>query len=400
MAITVRPSVPPSHASESEHRRQIANVVNIINQTTPDYSRTDAEIAAGVTPVDLRYPPGDPRRIRPIVNGEITINIPSDIATLQQAVDLFALRVPNAVTVLNIETGHALTDGLTVSDGDYGWVRIESEDAVVSVDGGFSGDLLVARNARMPVLACLIDMDGKGTTGYLADDASFGFVEPGCGVINAGSVCLSVRGSRVFAVLTKWDGGQGGSGIDGTCIRLEQAATLSADGATADNGVGNSAVYVSRASRLHMQNGSAKNASSHAVLIRRSWANIQTMDVSGAGARGVWANNGSWVNAPEVDASGCGTRAFQADQASTINAQGADASNCSGIALSAEAGSTINFTNGNAADSDQPLQVLGGSVMVLLGATTRSTDPGTPNTADTNVAAFNAIDGNNGVIWA
>lgn len=69
MANTTRPSVPPSHASESEHRRQIANVVNIINQTTPDYSRTAAEISAGVTPVDYRYPEGDVRRYGAVGDG-------------------------------------------------------------------------------------------------------------------------------------------------------------------------------------------------------------------------------------------------------------------------------------------------------------------------------------------
>lgn len=57
-----RPSAPVSHANEAEHRRQLATSINLINQSTPDYRRTDSEISAGVTPVDYRYPPGDVRR--------------------------------------------------------------------------------------------------------------------------------------------------------------------------------------------------------------------------------------------------------------------------------------------------------------------------------------------------
>lgn len=89
MAITVRPSVPTSHASESEHRRQLANTVNLLNQTTPDSSDTEAELEAGVRIISRAYPPGDPRRIKPVVNGEVKINIPSDVETLQDAIDLF-----------------------------------------------------------------------------------------------------------------------------------------------------------------------------------------------------------------------------------------------------------------------------------------------------------------------
>lgn len=79
--IKTRPGVPPSHASESEHRRQLANGINLINQTTPDYSRTDAEIAAGITPVDLHYPPGDIRRYGAQGGGA------DDRAAIQAAID-------------------------------------------------------------------------------------------------------------------------------------------------------------------------------------------------------------------------------------------------------------------------------------------------------------------------
>ena len=54
-----RPNVPFTHANEAEHRRQLAFAVNEIERTTPDYDRTAAEIAAGITPTDYRYEPGN-----------------------------------------------------------------------------------------------------------------------------------------------------------------------------------------------------------------------------------------------------------------------------------------------------------------------------------------------------
>jgi hypothetical protein len=59
----------------------LANGINLINQTTPDYSRTDAEIAAGITPVDLHYPPGDIRRYGAQGGGA------DDRAAIQAAID-------------------------------------------------------------------------------------------------------------------------------------------------------------------------------------------------------------------------------------------------------------------------------------------------------------------------
>src|SRR5690606_34852512 len=108
----------------------------------PHYPITDAERAAGVSIIAKSYPPGDPRRIKEVESGLVVINIPSDVETMQDAIDLFPLRVPGVTTVLNIESGHALTAGIIVTNGDYGHIVIRSEDAEVPVADGFTGHLL------------------------------------------------------------------------------------------------------------------------------------------------------------------------------------------------------------------------------------------------------------------
>lgn len=78
-----RPFAPVSHANEAEHRRQLANSINLINQSTPDYRRTDSEISAGVTPVDYRYPEGDVRRYGAVGDGTT-----DDAESVQTACDV------------------------------------------------------------------------------------------------------------------------------------------------------------------------------------------------------------------------------------------------------------------------------------------------------------------------
>lgn len=236
MANTTRPSVPPSHSSGVEHRRQLANVLNLLNQTTPDYSETTDERDAGVSIIAKSYSPGDPRRIKEVESGLVVINIPSDVETMQDAIDLFPLRVPGVTTVLNIESGHALTAGITVTNGDYGHIVIRSEDAEVAVANGFIGHLLFGSYARMPVLDTVIDMNGRGGDGYAATEGSIGLILPNAGIKNASGRAAYANGSRLVcsgATLT-------GSGTADLYVAL--GGKIVASDTTTTNGIGSPAV--------------------------------------------------------------------------------------------------------------------------------------------------------------
>lgn len=340
MANTTRPSVPPSHSSGVEHRRQLANVLNLLNQTTPDYSETTDERNAGVSIIDKSYPPGDPRRIKPVVNGEVKINIPSDVASLPEAVRLFPLKVPGCVTVLNIESGHALTAGLQVTDGDYGHIRIEAEDSTVFLDPNFQGvdtesvggsadagtdNLIAGVNAVMPVLACVIDMAGKHEHGYVLERGSTGLILNACGVINAGDRGISCRNSTVYAPLSIWDGARGsGAFITRGSVADLQSASLDGcctTGASADNG----ALFVSRVSICNFMFGSASDSGTHALRAHRSRVNAIGGDLSGATIRGVFAIQTSEINVQDCDITDCGEHAIWT-QGSFVNAHGSDLS--------------------------------------------------------------------------
>lgn len=70
------PAIPTRHQDEPAHRQRIAEVVNGITTFQFDDSRvrTQAEITAGVTPVNYAYPPGDVRRWGAAETYDATVN--------------------------------------------------------------------------------------------------------------------------------------------------------------------------------------------------------------------------------------------------------------------------------------------------------------------------------------
>lgn len=269
MAITVRPSVPTSHASESEHRRQLANTVNLLNQTTPDSSDTEAELEAGVRIISRAYPPGDPRRIKPVVNGEVKINIPSDVETLQDAIDLFPLRVPGVTTVLNIESGFRPSSGIVVEGGDYRHIWISSEDSEVLVADDFVGDFCRGVAAGMPTLATIIDMNNKGDNGYYVSSGSVAVIRPNCGVKNAVLYTLDVTGNSY----------------------------VQAQGAIFDGSQHTRNIHVTHSSRLNLLEGVVRNSANIGLYCSHGGTiAAYGVTIDGAGAAGAQANQGGYMD--------------------------------------------------------------------------------------------------------
>lgn len=270
----------------------------------------------------------------------LTVGIPSDYETLQAAIDELSKRHTNQGTMIKllIESGHALTHGVIVENGDYGYFRIESESGEVAVSSNFSGNLIYGNNARMPVLACVINMDGKGEDGYHAFGSSLGYVDSQCGVINAGARGLYVNGSSVHA----WRGiftGAGSVGIWATRSAMVMAGYADVSGSTTDG------VEASRGATIYFNNGIAHDCGRHGIYAKRSRVVADGVSVKNSGDHGVACIRSGVINisdddqAPVIENSG--GYAIFASGSSFINAEGVEIYGSNSDAVRAVRGSNV-----------------------------------------------------------
>ena len=134
-----------------------------------------------------------------------TVNIPTDAATLQTAINALGETVEGDAIVLNIESAHSPTTGISVSYGNYSGYQITSTDASVSV-GAFTGDLVKAVDAQAPRLSAKFIANGQITltlTGAVTVVAGETVTQATTG---ANGVAIS-NGSVSELVLSTLDGG-------------------------------------------------------------------------------------------------------------------------------------------------------------------------------------------------
>lgn len=127
-----------------------------------------------------------------------TILIPSDCSTLQKAIDYTTTTSSKVKVVLQIESGHKLTHGLRIEDGDFSNYSITSADTKVFLSGDFTPvdatewptaavqkiSIFAFINCRSPVLKTLIDAElaDKELNGYMCGFGGDYVVASGAGV--------------------------------------------------------------------------------------------------------------------------------------------------------------------------------------------------------------------------
>jgi len=353
--------------------------------TRADYSTTAAAITAAIADDFVVA-----------VLDDLTVNIPTDAATLQIALDRLTPLNKQATIDLNIESGHTLTEGVVLTGRDCSQFRIVSEDATVPV--GFNGDIFQGFNgATMPTLACLIDAIDQ-TSGIGIDlDGSYMVVESGCGVINTHAGGLrALYGCVVTANGSNFSGaarvGTTGSGI------TSWASIVSAEGADC-TGSGYYGAQAAHGGFLSFKGGDASNAYRHGI--RATDAAIIDADgatANGCGADGSGGNvrafNAGIINFVSGTANGClatsGTGAgFAALGAgSAVNAESASSTGNAGTAAYAGTGGVINTVNGTISGTPTVVEV-GGTVIRSGLVTTHGTYTPTV-TLVTNVSAASA----------
>ena len=292
-----------------------------------------------------------------LLTEDMTLRIPSDYATLQEAIDetsRFRVRQGVAIELL-IESGHQPESGLAVYNGDFGHfiIRSESNDTVF-LPSSHTGHFVYARYATAPTLDCVVDMDAisvnnsreiedpdesdQGRNGYFIDRGSRGLVTSGSGILNCpGRRAIGAfRGSSIEAegaICTNgaWAG-----------IIAARGSTISAQGATATGFAGRN-VYSARSSTLNFHEGNADDGVSMGIVARRgSSINASLATARNCGEAGVFEQLGAIVVAIEIDVSGSET-GFNAQQGGEITAPGATANNCSRRVLEASRNVRINI---------------------------------------------------------
>lgn len=288
----------------------------------------------------------------------LTVNIPSDFPTIQEAIDHYQPFIKEAgqTITINIQSGHALTHGVSVVNGDYSAFEIVSESSVVPLASGFEpattspieSAVIYGFNARMPRLSCLINMNNQYEAGCFVDENSSMHVSPDAGVINAGTRGLVCRGSRVWCEHTNW------SGANGSGIRAQQASVVSAQGANCNNCMQDSisntdgAIFASRASTIHFQGGTATGSGVSGLFCQRSYINAQGCNFSNAAGNGVWVQRMGKVNLDNCVIRFCTGNGIRAQDLANISAAGADLrdNGASDVSIGSERGvAIINLTD-------------------------------------------------------
>lgn len=99
------------------------------------------------------------------LDGDLTLNIPSDFATLQEAVDTYAAVHPAGhEIVLNIEDGHMPESGISVGAGDFSHFRVTSP-ARATAALYLSGEITVVAGERITQAQAGIDASGTVING-------------------------------------------------------------------------------------------------------------------------------------------------------------------------------------------------------------------------------------------
>ncbi|MCO8294915.1 BppU family phage baseplate upper protein [Tetragenococcus halophilus] len=240
----------------------------------------------------------------------VTLNVPTDFPTLDSAFheiesNFYALR---ASVYVNIEAGHQISEGVVLKSRDYRRVTIQSEDDIVEVADGFTGDILKGSDCHFPIFNLLVDMKKLGSFGLGLYANANATVNPDCGVINAGNDGVFVnRLSQLYAHEANFSG----AGRYG--LFVDHANTVYARYVNLDNcevglrATKGSVVEVANASIQNCRNAILATEGSKVIGITDPSEPNRHLDVSGSTGNAIDLTNGAEFVADKVIIEDCGT---------------------------------------------------------------------------------------------
>lgn len=346
------------HVAGLEAHKFLQSGANAVQRTVLAKLRDVVNVRDFATTKDaLTYAAANGKTV--VFDTDATVNIPTDVPTLQNALDLIA-PTPNVTITLMLAAGHQPATGVALSDGDWSQFVIASADAKVTLSASFTtsnedNEFIRAIRARTPKINTLFDIDSKADRGMQCVDYCHFFVNPGCGFKNAKVHNLEVRSSYGVAV--------GGvfTGAGDTGLRIQRKSDVRASTAVCDD-CGTIGIDVSRGSMAEVQGASCQRCgltkwakdpdyiNMGGLCVRRSWAVADQTEVDdvyrslncSGSARGISAQLGSHVIASTADLSDCKVTAVRATSSSYILLNNSDLSGTvSTLAVDAGEDSTI-----------------------------------------------------------
>jgi len=233
------------------------------------------------------------------LTSNMTINVPTDFPTLQAAFESIRGVSPNGKTVtLNIESGHSPASGIVCENGNFGFIRIDSDNNEVTLSGSFPAttDFIRATNCHAPELHTTINMADRGRHGLWLDKST-GFILNSKGIKNAGSNGAElVKTSRLVAPFSDF------SGAGDFGVRIRDASVADINNCNCDNS-GNVGIECNEASSINASAATARNAGSVGIQASGGRITAPNSDASGAAGDDYAVINGGILSA----AGGTGT---------------------------------------------------------------------------------------------
>lgn len=215
-----------------------------------------------------------------------TIRIPTDVATLQQAINHIKTTQQAVKITLQIDAGHTLTSGTHVDADNLRNFNITAVDAIVpcTLPGTDPEGILfgVTHGGYHPFICAVFDLQHTGLIGIYARRSGKADVAPGCGVINSGGAgAYAYRGGVINASRKHTT-----PGTDAACVFYGAAS------------------YCARARRGGIFNGTAANltnAGNAAVQLNYGGiAHISAANLSGAVGLHILCQAGSLCHAGNI----------------------------------------------------------------------------------------------------
>lgn len=242
-----------------------------------------------------------------------TYLIPLDFPTIQEAIDTLSCSVnQNGKHIeIRIQSGHQLTHGLSLYNGDYARFMITSEDNIVELSSSFQPVFFkefpisgisendpvcfAFYNCRTPILNCLFDIGGQNLYGWYALMGCETIVGEGAGCVN-GLRNMECRASRIYARASIW------SNAKSWCGRITSSSIADISASEFNQGQSEGSLteanlLISRGSTGNGQFLKANNGGGTGVSVRRSSFNVEDAEIINNAYRGLDRGRCSTISA-------------------------------------------------------------------------------------------------------